>query len=592
MDRINEELSRRWRLVVLAVWLAWCAWLLFDRTAAIHALSLGDTDDNMRLAQVRALLDGQGWYDLRQHRLDPLHGGANIHWSRLVDLPIAGLILLLRPIVGTATAERWACGVAPLLPLLPLLGALALIARRLIHPHAAPLAMAGLLFAGSTMGMFQPLRVDHHGWQLALLAAALAGLADPRRARGGVTAGIATALSLTIGLELLIYLALAGVAQVLFWIADRDERSRLAAYAVSLSGGTALGFLLFASEANRLAVCDALSPVWLGDALVGGAAMVALAMARIERRTVRLALAALAGMAIIGFHAFFFPHCLSRLEGVSEQANQLWLSHVKEARPVYRHGFEVAALTLALPVSGLFGWALLAWRARGNREQLRRTLAVAAPAVAALALLFWQTRTGPAAQMMAIPGSIAIAFLIGPIAFASETSLVRVLGTVLVVVIGMGGLVPLGMRYYPKEKSSAFQKRIAAANRRCPSLAGLAPIARQPKGTIFTFVDFGPRLITMTHHDAVAGPYHRTYPAIVDVMNAFRGDEAQARAIIAGKYHSDYLLICPDQSSATIFMAEAPRGFYVQLAAGKVPGWLAAVDLGPNSPWRMWKVAR
>ena len=41
---------------------------------------------------------------------------------------------------------------------------------------------------------------------------------------------------------------------------------------------------------------------------------------------------------------------------------------------------------------------------------------------------------------------------------------------------------------------------------------------------VFTFVDLGPRLITVTHHDAVIGPYHRNGEQIADVMNAFRGD--------------------------------------------------------------------
>lgn len=592
LDRINQGLAQRWRLVVLLAWLAYAGWFLFSRWAAVRGFALGDTDDNLRLAQVRALLDGQGWFDLRQYRLDPIHGGADIHWSRLVDLPIAGLILLLRPLVGGMEAERWAAAIAPLLPLLPLLFSLALITRRLVDRHAAPLALAALLFAGSTVGMFYPLRIDHHGWQLALLATALAGLADPRRARGGATVGIASALSLSIGLELIIYLALAGGAQVLFWVADRDQRRRLAAYAATLAGGTALGFLLFASEANRAAICDALSPVWLGDALVGGALMFGLAMARVERWPTRLALAALAGAAVAAFHALAFPHCLSRLEGVSPEATRLWLNNVKEARPVYRHGLQIAALTLGLPLGGLIGWALLGWRARGEPDRLRRTLAVAAPAVTALALLMWQTRTGPAAQMMAIPGSVAVAFILAPLAFASANSLVRVLGTAAAVVIGLGALVPLGADYLPKDKPTEFQKKIGIANRRCPSLPALAPIARLPKGTIFTFVDFGPRIISMTHHSAITGPYHRNDRAIADVMKAFRGSEAEARSIVVDRYRSDYLMVCPFQSSATIFMADAKGGFYTQLAAGKVPGWLEPVDLGENSPWLMWRVKR
>jgi hypothetical protein len=54
-----------------------------------------------------------------------------------------------------------------------------------------------------------PLRIDHHGWQLAFLALTVAGTVDPDRRRGGVVTGLATAASLTIGLEMLPYLAVA-----------------------------------------------------------------------------------------------------------------------------------------------------------------------------------------------------------------------------------------------------------------------------------------------------------------------------------------------------------------------------------------------
>ena len=100
----------------------------------------------------------------------------------------------------------------------------------------------------------------------------------------------------------------------------------------------------------------------------------------------------------------------------------------------------------------------------------------------------------------------------------------------------------------------------------------------QPKGIVFTFIDLGPRLIVATHHDAIGGPYHRNDKAIANLIKPFRGDEAQARRIIA-EYRSDYLLICPDMSTATIFMSEAPGGFYGQLARGKVPAWLEPVEL-------------
>src|SRR5215208_3161129 len=226
IDRAGKWLDRHWKWVVLGVWLMFSAWFVFDRWTNIRWFMLGDTDDNMRMMQVRGLLHGQGWFDLRQHRLNPPFG-ANIHWSRLVDLPIAGLILVLRPLIGGAAAERWAVGIAPLLPYLLLLFSVALTVRRLVEPRAYVLVFAALFFAGSTNGMFMPERIDHHGWQLAFLALAIAAIADPQKIRGGLTLGFATALSLTIGLEMLIYLAIAGAGMVLFWVADRDETERL-----------------------------------------------------------------------------------------------------------------------------------------------------------------------------------------------------------------------------------------------------------------------------------------------------------------------------------------------------------------------------
>ncbi len=270
MDRVLDFTDRYWKWIVVGAWLAFCLYFLIDRWNSIQYFVLADTDDNMRMSQVRALLAGQDWFDLRQYKLNPPYG-ANIHWSRLVDLPIAGIILALRPFVGGVDAERAAIAIAPMLPLLLLLFSLALTVRRLIDRRAYPLVFVALFFAGSAMGMFAPTRIDHHGWQLALLSLAVAGIADPKRARGGAVTGIASAMSLWIGLEMLIYIALAGAAMALFWITDPGERKRVSAYAVSLGGGTAVGFLVFASYANRLPVCDALSPVWLSDALLGSA---------------------------------------------------------------------------------------------------------------------------------------------------------------------------------------------------------------------------------------------------------------------------------------------------------------------------------
>ncbi len=587
-QRISGLIDRRWKWIVVLAWLGFAAWFVFSKWTEIRFFGLPDTDDNMRIMQVRGLLAGQDWYDLRQYRMNP-PWGANIHWSRLVDLPIAGLILLLKPFVGTSWAERSAVAIAPLLPYLLLLFSLALSVRRLVDRRAYPLAFFTLFFAGSTNGMFRPERIDHHGWQLAFLALMMSAIADPKRTRGGITLGVATALSLAIGLEMLIYIAIAGSAMVIFWIVDRDEAERLRAYAVTLSAGTCAAFLIFASNENWKAVCDALSPVWLSDALLGGALLYVLTLLSPADWKRRFAIAAGAGLILAAFHALVWPQCLQRLEGVSPEVEHLWLSHVREARPIYRHGWRVATLVLGLGTIGAIGWAVLAWLRRREPEQLRRVLAAAALAISATVLLLWQTRTGPAAQMMAAVGTAALVWTLAPLTWKSSWAVVRVVGTTAAVVISAGAALPLVLDLFPEKPSTPRQQAIGKANRLCGTLWGLKPIAQQPKGMVFTFIDLGPRLIAVTHHDAVGGPYHRNGQQIADVMNAFRGNADQARRIIR-KYRSAYLLTCPNSSTTTIFQSEAPKGFYAQLERGQVPGWLTRVELPADSPFKMWRV--
>ena len=591
-QRVKEFLGKHWVPLLAAAYAIFFAYLIYSRWANIQGFVLSDTDDNMRISQVRAWLnDGQGWYDLRQYKLN-WPEGANIHWSRLVDVPLAGLILLGRLFLAGPQAEMFAVAVAPLVPLAVLMTALALTVRRLVHPSAWPLALICLFFAGSTMAQFVPTRIDHHGWQLALLAVGMAGIADPRRARGGATLGIASALSLSIGLEAMIYIALAGVGTVLRWIVDRGEGRRLAAYAVSLAGGTAFGFLVFASEANRLAVCDALSPVWLSDALLGGALLLALAWWSPGSWKMRLGGAAVAGAAIAGFHALAWPNCLQRLEGVSDEVYELWLSHVREARPFYRHPWKTAVTIIALPAMGLIGWGVLGWIARKDPARLARVLSAAVLAFAATALLFWQTRTGPAAQMLAIPGAVALVVLLAPLLSNSRFLLVRTLGTTALVLLALGGLVPLMLDHVaPDPVKNERQRAIARANNACPSLRAMRPVAKLPQATIFTFGDLSPRLITVTHHRAIMGPYHRNGPQIVDTMKFFRGTPDEAR-VLADKYRADYVLTCPMMSQATVFTAEAPKGFYMQLERGQVPAWLEPVALPKGSPLKLWRVKR
>jgi len=194
---------------------------------------------------------------------------------------------------------------------------------------------------------------------------------------------------------------------------------------------------------------------------------------------------------------------------------------------------------------------------------------------------------------MAVVGAVAIVWVLVPVLDRAGNLVVQTIGVIAAALIGFGLVVPLAMGtgLVPGTKMTPREIQVARANRLCNFIGSYHPIALEPKGVVFTFVDLAPRLITLTHHDSIMGPYHRNGEQIADAMKAFRGSAEQARRIFA-KYHSDYLLTCPDSSTTTIFTSEAPDGFYGQLARGQVPSWLTPVQLPADSPFRMWKISR
>ena len=585
---VRDELDRHWLQLTLVVWLFACVWSVWSHWPQIYWLGLGDTDDNVRLAQVRAWLGGQGWYDLRQYRLNP-PSGFDIHWSRIVDLPIAGLILLLRPFAGADMAERLACGIAPLLPLSIAMAGLAATARRLVAPLAWPLALVLLMGCTATLLMFSPDRIDHHGWQLAMLSLTVAGLCDPRGPRGGVLVGVASAVSLSIGLEMLPYCAMAGAIIALRWVWTREEAPRLQAYALSLGGGTALGFALFASYANRVPRCDALTPVWLSVTVVAGALLFLCARWNPESRAARLGAVVAAGAIVAGGFAALFPQCLGRPEQVSPELARSWLDNVREAKPIYRHPFRNAFPIVVLPVIGVIGAFLATWRARGSAA-IAGWMPVMLFVTFAALMLLWQARAGPAAQLLAVPGATALAWLVIPVLLANRSVFVRVFGTVGAFLLISGLFSGFAIRWLKVDPPSPRMQQINRAGGKCTSLPRLQQLNRFPAATMFTFVDLGPRLIVATHHRAIAGPYHRNGDAILDVQHAFGRSPEAARAIMKA-HGATMLLVCPNMSESTVYRARNPGGFYDRLASSERFDWLTPVPLPRGAPFRLFRIS-
>ncbi|MGE4321545.1 MAG: hypothetical protein AB7E60_00775 [Sphingobium sp.] len=595
------ERHRVWLTVL--VWIAIVAALLVLRWPQIHWLTLSDTDDNVRYVQVRDWLAGQGWYDLTQHRFDPPVGG-NIHWSRIVDIPIAGLMLFFRAFVDQGMADRLACGVAPMIPLLLLMLALGAIARRLAGGLGWVLAVLAPLAAQMGIGMYVPMRVDHHGWQLALTVLMVAGLVDRDWRRGGVVAGIASALSIAIGMEMIVYLAAGGALVALRWVFCDGAQRRMLPYALSLGGGASLLFVLTASHANREMVCDALSPIWVAILGAACAGMVLLALLPLRRWPARLAAGLATGALVAAFAWFNWPQCLTGAYQISPELERLWLANIREAKPITVQALSLAVPLMAIPAAAIVALPFALWSARRDGDALWSWATVGLMMLLSIALLFWQLRAGPAAQLLAIPPAawlahraIRVLFTARPLARAGAVLLMAMLA----VVAFAYPLYPQANRLWaqatgqqaaaPRPDVKARRERTRKANGQCRTVPALRVLDQLPPATIFTMVDLGPRLIAVTHHSALAGPYHRNGATILDVHRAFDGPADGFRAI-AARHHARYVLICPGFPEGTIYQARSPRGFYADMTNGRIPSWLTPVRLntGLTLPYSVYRI--
>lgn len=600
---VADLAQRHWKWLTFLIWVATLVGFVVTRWPAIHWLVLGDTDDNIRYVQVKDWLAGQGWFDLRQYRLDP-PGGANIHWSRLVDLPIAALMLFFRAFVDQGLADRLALGTAPLVPLLLLMLSLGFIGRRLAGPNGWLLAVLAPFATQMALGMYAPMRVDHHGWQLALALTMLAGVIDERRVRGGLMAGVSSALSVAIGMEMIVYLAAGGALIALRWVLRPGAERRMLPYGLSLAGATSVLYLLFASYANREPVCDALSPIWVAVFGAAGAGMVLLSLIPSRRWPVRLGAGALVGGAVAAFLYVTWPQCLSPYQ-ISPELQRLWLVNIREAKPITAQAQALVVPLLAMPVAGLMGlvWAL--WDARRDGERLWAWATVGLMMLFSTALLFWQLRAGPAAQLLAIPSAawaghrllsamltgtrrVRIAAAIGAALIATAAAASPLYTPALKLWQQATGTVPKAWRPSAKARTDAINN----ANGRCRTLPALEVLDQLPPATIFTMVDLGPRIIATTHHRAIAGPYHRNGAAILDIHHGFDGPASGFRAI-AAKHGATYLLVCPNFPEGTIYQARSPGGLYAGLMRGQRPGWLTPVTLrtGITLPYQLYRIS-
>jgi hypothetical protein len=563
------------------------------RSGVFDAMS---TDDAMRLVEVRDWISGQNWFDVSQHRLDP--PGAAMHWSRVTDVPLAALMLLLRPLLGSHGAEIATLFAWPLALLAATLSLVAAIAAhmsadavRSVPPTAAMLAV----LSTPALIHFRPGAIDHHNSQIVLLLAlVLLTLQIERSAAKAALAGLMASLSLAIGVEMLPAIAAIGIAVcgLLVWRGAAVARQATAYGAALACSSLLLAVTLMPLNAVTLPVCDAFGgPVLL---LIAGGGIGLIAIAGIDRWQPRLALrlctAALCGSALLALFIKLYPGCLaSPYARVDPLLASVWLDHVAETMSF------LAILQLApQKILAFYGFPLLTL-GLGSAALIRSKAAARFPWVTALATLIalfgisvWQVRGAAAATVVATPIFAAALILLWPMLLLRRRLLVAAL---LMSPAALGGL---GLAARPAiDALMRPEQRMTDSDpaASCQTVTSVAPLLQLPRGRVMAPIDLGPAILAATDHAVFAAPYHRNNDGNLAMLNLMLASPAPARRMLRER-SVDYVVLCPAAPEQSDFVRLAPQGLAARLGRGETPDDLVPLAVDDASGLKVWHVRR
>lgn len=559
-----------------------------------------ENDSAVRLVVIRELMAGQGWFDMSLPRLGP-GTDFQIHWSRLVDGPIAGLIWISGFFTDRADAEYLALTIWPLALFAAIILLPAAIAARLGGGVAG--LVAGLVSAltFNSNRLFKPGAMDHHNLQMVLLAVVILGLVGRKRPGLAALGGFAMAYSLAIGVETLPHLAVAAVAMALIWFAGGPaERPGALGFAAGLGAGLPVLFLVSApAAAYRGGFCDALSvdlavPVTLGAAALGLAA----SLVSTRSAAMRLAVLGVAGAVIALVTLRYLPACLTNpYAALDPYLRDRWLALVNEAQSlpfILRHQI-VTPLYLGFYLLAGAAMLISLGFARARPAQRAEWLSFAALLAVSLVMSWYQVRGTVAANLVSIVpmaaaiaglrlrmaerrapryGFLALGLLIAclPITWWSAANLI-------------------GRTQHPGGTMPAGVTAAAPVSRGgCFTPDGFAALAALPPGLISANSNLGAQLLLNTPHRVLAAPYHRNQAGMrAQLEISLAGSGAEAEAVMR-RVGVTYVVSCDDDPELATLATLGFSGFGLKLQHGEVPDFLVPVPLDADTALRVYRL--
>ncbi len=551
-----------------------------------------DNDDGMRLVEVRDFLNGQSWFDLMQYRMG-LGAGTLMHWSRLIDLPIASLIKFFSLFLPEQRAEAAALLVWPLSLVIPSLWGMGLAGRRIGGVFGMHIALALTTFLLIASNRFLPGSIDHHNVQFALVAIMTAMLLDEdHRPISYAVAGLLAALAIAIGVETTPFVACVCLIVSLAWAWDGKPFAP-AAKAFGLTLALSISLFFFGTVPPRLyatVTCDNLSLGYYSLAAIGGGLLLfAAAFASGFSRVLRFVALGGVGVAVAASAVVIAPQCLHNpLSDLDPMLIDLWLNNIQEAQSIVGSTHQDPYTIGFFYATGLFGIAVCVFRLF-HADRVRIHLILLCLLGLSWAIAVFQIRGSTFANQLAI---FPLALLIIDMRRVSNAdsengaAALSYILTVLLSVASVWGLVGgfIGSRI----DNSAAELAAAKEKPGCASPEMIAPLASLPPGLVAAPSDMGVSILRFTQNRILAAPYHRNQGGMLTEIHIGLSTPADAEAFIRGTGVTT-LAFCRDFPMTLEIAKMKPDGLYSQLEKGIVPSYLQPLPKPDGAPVQFFR---
>jgi hypothetical protein len=568
-------------------------------------------DDFLRMSQVHAFMSGQGWFDLTAYQMVPPTGG-DIHWSRLVDVPIAALIYLFGFFLNFKQATYLAAIVWPLLLMLCTIAVWTFICDRLLVSYARWLpALFGVLTI-SSINQFSVGRVDHHNIQILFFGLIILGLVNRDRKWGDYLTGLAAAFSMSVGAETLVVILLVFAIVAIEWAIGSDHEGKgIRRVGLSLIISSLVLYVLnyapedyfkVAYDANSLFFLVAFILIGIAFFLLGSLSSKLVFEGSFKTLVARGLTGGLFAIAILGCLAYVFPEFWGDpFSNMSEEARVRWLDYVSEAKSlaIVLDDFPFHWLaTVGYYVFVLFiGLAVLA-----NRKY--RTIKIFSLYLILLACVLgmvWQVRVVRTAAFLVVPFCTIFTVMCWEYLkrkYENERLFCYTFQSGIVMFQISIFWYVAGALFFPPEPQAPIAVSAQTSTSNVTNITRREPdhclaefdftfLKALPKTNLVSDLTTSTALMFHTHHNIIAGPYHRNERAILDTLDFMGRDQKKALAV-AERYQLTHLAFCTGKNAS--LERDYERGSVTdELKNNTVPAWLKEVS-PKGSRLRVFKI--